>query len=102
MPLTSFINKLDSSKDLTIFVISYISSLEIINFVTPDSNVFLWIAASAADAASVNHNVIKTFLANSLSTFPIKSNPVHSNGSKYLPKNSPDCPYVIGFLILLY
>ena len=35
--------------------------------------------------------VLKGFLANSLSTFPIKSNPVFSNGPKSLPKNPPDC-----------
>ena len=27
-----------------------------------------------------------------LSTFPIKGNPVFSNGPKILPKNPPDCP----------
>ena len=31
-------------------------------------------------------------LANSLSTFPIKSNLVFSNGSKNVPKNLPDFP----------
>ena len=31
-------------------------------------------------------------LSNRLSTFPIKGNPVYSNGPKNLPKNPPDCP----------
>ena len=31
-------------------------------------------------------------LANGFSTFPIKDNPVFSNGLKSLPKNPPDCP----------
>ena len=31
-------------------------------------------------------------LANGLSTFPIKDNPVFSNGPKGLPKNPPVCP----------
>ena len=31
-------------------------------------------------------------LANGLSTFPFKGNPVFDNGSKSLPKNPPDCP----------
>ena len=48
-------------------VISFISSFEIIAVVTPDPNIFLWIAASAADVAAVNSNGIKTLLANVLS-----------------------------------
>ena len=57
-------------------MISFICSLEIINAVMPDPNIFLGIAASVADAAAVNHNDIKTILANGLSTFPINHNPV--------------------------
>ena len=48
-------------------------------------------AASIADAAAVNTNVIKTLLANGLSTFPIKGNPVFSNGPKSITENPPDC-----------
>ena len=44
-----------------------------------------------ADVAAVNPNGIKTLLANGLSTFPIKGNPVFSNGSKSLPTNPPNC-----------
>ena len=41
---------------------------------------------------ALSPNGIKTFLANGLSTFPIKDNPVFSNGPKSLPKkNHPDC-----------
>ena len=47
-------------------MISFISSLKIINVVSPDPNIFLWIAASVADTAPVNPNGIKTFLAHSL------------------------------------
>ena len=47
---------------------------------------------SVADAAAVNPNGIKTFLVNGLSTFPIKGNPVFSNGPKSLPQNPPDYP----------
>ena len=72
------------------FLISFISSLEIISVVKPDLNIFLWIAASVADATTVNPNGNKTFLANGLSTFPIKGNPVFSNSPKSLPKNPPD------------
>ena len=32
------------------------------------------------------------FLANGISTFPIKGNSVFSNGPKCLPENAPDCP----------
>ena len=42
--------------------------------------------ASVADADAVNHNG-----TNGLSTFPIKGNPVFSNGHDSLPKNPPDC-----------
>ena len=73
-------------------MISFISSFEIINVVVhgpksegrPDPNIFLWIFASlgaAAAAAAVNPNGIKKLLANGLSTFFIKGNPVFNNGS---------------------
>ena len=57
----------------------------------PDPNIFLLIAVSVADAAAVNLNGIKTLLANVLSTFPIKDNPVLINDPKNLPKNPLDC-----------
>ena len=82
--LTSFINKPDSSRQLIIF--------EIINVVTPDPNIFLWIAESVAYVAAVNPNGIKTLLCNGLSMFPTKVNLVFSNGPKSLPENAPDCP----------
>ena len=74
-----------------IFMISFISSLEIINVVVPGSIIFLSIAAFVSDAAAVNSNGIKKLLANGLSTFFIKDNPVFSNGPKSLPKNPPNC-----------
>ena len=69
-------------------MISFISSFEII-VVTSDLNIFLWIAASVA---AVNPSGIKTLLANCLSTFYIKGNPVFYNSRKSLPKNPSDCP----------
>ena len=45
---------------------------------------------SVSDAAAINPNVIKTLLANGLSTFSIKGNPAFNNGPKCLPKNPPD------------
>ena len=50
--LAPFINKPDSSRYLIIFMISFICSFEIINVVTPDPNILLWIAASVGDAAA--------------------------------------------------
>ena len=54
-----------------------VSSLDIISVVVPKSNIFLCIPASAADAAAVNPNGIKTLLANDLITFFINGNPVY-------------------------
>ena len=53
---------------------------------------FSYIAVSVADAAAVNLNGIKTFLANVFSTFFIKDNLVFSSGPKILRKNPPYCP----------
>ena len=78
---TSFINNPDSLRELTIFIMSLVSSLEIISVVKPDLNIFLLIAASVADAAAVNPNGIKTLLADGVSTFPIKGNLVFNNWS---------------------
>ena len=67
------VNTPDSSVDLTLFIISFISSFEIINVVLrratsigrqPDPNNFLWIVAYVADALAVNPNGIKKFSAN--------------------------------------
>ena len=49
-------------------------------------------AASVAVAATANYNGIKTLLANNLTIFFIKGNPVFSNGPGSLPKYLPDCP----------
>ena len=49
-------------------------------------------AASVVDAAADNPNGIDTLLANGLSTFSSKANPVFSNGPKSLPKNPPYSP----------
>ena len=91
--LTYFINKHYSLRDLTTFMISFISSLEIINGVVPDLNIFLWIAASVTDADRVNPNGIKTLLANGLNSCSIKCYPVFSNVLKV---------YLIILLIVLF
>ena len=58
--LTPFINKPDYSRNLTVFMISLIFSLEIINVVILNPNIFCWIATSVADAGSVKPNGFKT------------------------------------------
>ena len=71
--LTHFINKLDYSRDLITFIMSFISLLESVYVILPHPNMYLSIAASVA--AAVNPNDIKTLLPIGLSTFPIKGNP---------------------------
>ena len=53
----------------------------------PDPRISLCTPAFAADASAVNPNGIKTLLANGLSTIPIKSKPVFSNGPRSLCRN---------------
>ena len=62
--LTPFNDKPESSRDLTIFIMSFISSFDIICVVDPDPKIFLCIPASAVDVAAVNPNGIKTLLDN--------------------------------------
>ena len=100
--LTPFINNPDSSRELIIFMISVISSLEIINVVKPDPNIFLWIAASVAAAAAVNPNGIKTLLANGCSTFFIKGKQVFSNGPRSLPRNPPDYHILCNEFLIIF
>ena len=52
----------------------------------------LRIAPSVVEAAAVNSHDIKAFLANSLSTFPIKAKPTFSNCHESLLINPPDRP----------
>ena len=87
--LRSFINKPDSSRNSTIFMMPSIPSFEIRR--TPNPKVFLCIHASAADPATVNPNGIKILLANGLSTFFIKGQQVFSNGPRRVPRNLSDC-----------
>ena len=61
---------------------SFISSFEIIKAVVAEPSIFFCIPASAADAAAVNPNGIKTLLANGLITFFINGNLVFNNGPR--------------------
>ena len=72
--------------------VTVIAKWDVTNVVLPDSNIFLWIATSVADAAAVNPNAFKTLLANGLSIFLINGNPNFIIGPKSLLKNHPDCP----------
>ena len=53
-----FINKPDSSRDLSIFMIQFFVS-EANSKERSNPKIFLWIAASVANAAAVNLNGIK-------------------------------------------
>ena len=63
-----FISKSAYSIDLTIFMISSISSFENTS-VVPERNFFFWIAVFVAKAVSFNPKGTKTVLAHSVSTF---------------------------------
>ena len=67
-------------------MISFISSLEIIEVIFPDPHIFLCIPSSAADAAAVNPKGIKTLLDNFLITFFVNGNLVFNNGRSNLLK----------------
>ena len=79
-------------------MILFIFSLKTIIVVISGSNIFLWVAASIADAVDVNPNGIKTLLANGLSTFFMKDNPVFSDGPKNIPKNLPNCFFLCNWV----
>ena len=70
---------------------SSISSFDIISVVVLEPKIFLYIPASAADAAAVKPIGIKTLLANGLITVFRNSNPVFSNGPRSLATNPHDC-----------
>ena len=79
-------------------MISPISSFEIISAVccanserrVPNPKIFLWIPAPAAYAATVNHNGMKTLLANFLSGFFIKGKEFLCNRPRSLSRNLLD------------
>ena len=72
---------------MSIFLISSISSFEII--VIPGPKVIIYYC-SAADASAVNSNGIKTLLVSVVDTFFINDKPAFSDGPRSLPKISPD------------
>ena len=78
----------ESARAWIIFIISFISSFQIVKVVFPEPNISLCIPASAA---AVNPKGIKTLVANGLIAFFINGNRVfNNNGPSNLPKNPPD------------
>ena len=73
-------------------MISFKSSLEDIVVLDPENPSWIAAASVVADTAAVNLNGIKMLLANNLSTFLSKDNPVFSNGPKILLKILPVFP----------
>ena len=69
-------------------MISSIYLFEVINVAIPESEICLWIPATAA--AAVNPNSIKTLLAEGISVIFIKGETGLSNGPQSLLKNPPD------------
>ena len=57
--VTPFNNTPESFNGLIIFKMSLISSFETIKVVVPDPRIFLFIAASVADAAAVSPRILK-------------------------------------------
>ena len=57
--LIRYINNPDSSSNWTIFIISSISSFEVINAILPDPYIFFWIATSTAEIPADNPNGIR-------------------------------------------
>ena len=67
--MTPFSKILESPRARTIFIMSFISSFEIIKVVVPEPYIFFWIPALIAEAAAVIPNGAKTFFAKGIATF---------------------------------
>ena len=88
--LTLFISKPDSSKDLTIVMIFSITLFEFINAVSKP-RIFISIETFVADVVAVIPNGIKNLLANDVSRIFINSKLVCGNGTRVIPRDTPDC-----------
>ena len=84
--VTPFNEMLESLRAWSIFIMSFISSFEIIKVVTPDACIFFWIPASITGAAAVIPNAAKILFANETATF-INGPAILLNND---PKNPPD------------
>ena len=72
--LALFMNKPNSSRNLTIFIKSSIALFEITNAVVTKSRIVSWISGSSADFAAANLNYFKILPPNDLSTFSLTVN----------------------------
>ena len=72
--LAPFMNKPNSSRNLTIFIKSSISLFEISNAVVTKSRIISWIPGSSASFAAANLNYFKTLSPNDLNTFSLTVN----------------------------
>ena len=109
--LTPFVNKPDYFRDLTIFIISSITSFELIKVVIQDHQIFYVFQSflCTPPTAAVNLNGIKTLLGNSLSIFLKINHVLVMVKAVYLSYpltsllNPPNCSiYAVEFLINLY
>ena len=89
--LTPFINKLDYSRDLTIFMISPNSLFVNSNVIIIDSKIFLREATTMAGAAAFNLNSIRILLGQSVSKSFINGKPTFIDGPSSLARNPPYC-----------
>ena len=82
--LTLFISKPDSSRDLTNFMVSFISLFEIISAVVLHPKILFGITVFVPHAAAGNPNRTKTLLAIGVSTFFINGKSTDINGLRKL------------------
>ena len=67
------------------FIMSFISSFEIIEVVVPEPCIFFWIPASIAEVTTGIHNGANTFFATGIATFVNGPANLLNNDSKNLP-----------------
>ena len=81
-----FNKKIESSRAWTVFIMSFISSFEIIKVVVPEPCIFFWIPASVAEAAAAIPYAAKILFAYGTATFI--NGPTFALSNE--PKNLPD------------
>lgn len=67
--LTPSVNRFNSLRGSTIFMITLISLFEILSVLMSDSYIFFWIAVCVAATTAVYFDGVKMFLANGVSAF---------------------------------
>lgn len=79
------------SRDLTVFMMSFISLFDITIIISLDLKIFSWISVSAADTATVNPSSTDILLASGQNTFFSNGRPTFIKGPRILPMILPDC-----------